>query len=61
MRLFAGGKTFDIVVEFDSCLDETLVDVGEHGAEGVEGRVEEHGMRLDLEGTVQEISSRNQR
>lgn len=41
-----------IAVEFHSCFHEVLVDGGENSTQGVECRVEEHDMRLDLEGTV---------
>ncbi len=32
-------------------LNKAVVDVGQHGARRVEGGVEEHGVRLDLEGS----------
>ena len=56
LRLSTGRETFQVMVESCSCHEEVLVNVAEHRVERVERRVEEHGMRLDLEGTAWSIS-----
>jgi hypothetical protein len=49
-------QAFGIAPHLDCGFCEALVDVGEDGDEGIERCVEEHGVRLELEGIYLEES-----
>lgn len=49
-RLLGRGKTSCVTMNLHGRLHKVLIDVGQHGIDRVKIRIQEHCVRLDLEG-----------